>query len=94
VSAREAAVSERLEREREAASAKTQTAGHPMSRDTSRTGSQRGSQRGGPRPAPAQAQSQTAAGVRPTFSFAAAAKVDENGAGVDAIAEQVGEVTI
>ncbi|KAI0035498.1 hypothetical protein K488DRAFT_82940 [Vararia minispora EC-137] len=98
VTARENAVAERLEREREAVASKAQGAGHTMSRNTSRTGSQRGTQRGSPssaagspRPAPAQP-----ANVRPAFSFAAAASSGSGGAkGEDAeLAEQLGEVTI
>jgi translation initiation factor 4B len=97
VSAREAEVSERLEKEKEKLNQQ-----HSMSRTSSRTGSDRGAPRRGSvdpgptnpsptvgsRPAPSQQRS-LAPNVRDTLSFAAAAKKD----GGDKGDSGVGDVT-
>ncbi|KAI0259873.1 hypothetical protein BC834DRAFT_903663 [Gloeopeniophorella convolvens] len=107
VSAKEKAVAERLDKEREAA--KERITQHPMSRSSSRQGTDRN---GAPRTPPAGRGGDTSlppsprvahappANVRPTFSFAAAAggKKDdepkEEEPKVNDITEQLGEVTI
>ncbi|KAI0313177.1 hypothetical protein OF83DRAFT_1142553 [Amylostereum chailletii] len=106
VTAKEKAVTERLEKEREAT--KDRLVQHPMSRNSSRAGSQRGQTRSPPMasvpPSPV-----AAANVRPTFSFAAAAGVKQSPPeavkkdvkvgekvedGATKVTEQLGEVTI
>ncbi|KAI0688100.1 hypothetical protein BC835DRAFT_1374227 [Cytidiella melzeri] len=105
---KEAAVAERLEKEREQVKERV---GHTMSRTSSRTASQRGEPRSSAPPtAPTSPKAETArsptattANIRPAFSFANAAASarqnsaeagkDEN-AEVDGLAEEVNDVTI
>ena len=107
MTAKEKAVTERIDKEREAT--KERLAQHPMSRTSSRTGSDRH----GPRtptstgatsvPPSPRVSSAVAASVRSTFSFAAAASArkaenseddPEPEPKVNSITEQLGEVVI
>ena len=105
VTAREKAIAERLDKDREAT--KERVSHHPMSRSNSRQGADRA---GAPRspftrsgdislpPSPRAAQS-SAASIRSTVSFAAAAggnrdETQEDEPKVNDVAEQLGEVTI
>lgn len=105
VTAREKAITERLDKEREATRDRVGVGQHSMSRSNSRQGAPRtppfgrGSDISLP-PSPRVSHA-PAAGIRPTFSFAAAAggkrdddsKEDEDPK-VNDITEQLGEVTI
>lgn len=103
VSAREAEVSERIEKEKEKRNQQ-----HPMSRDSSRTGSDRGAPRrgsvdpGSANPSPT-TNSQSIPpqprnnNVRPTLSFAAAAKNDsgeKDDSAVEGITKKVAETKV
>jgi translation initiation factor 4B len=103
VTAREKAIAERLDKEREAT--KDRVGQHSMSRSNSRQGAPRtppfGRSGDLSLPPSPRVSHDPAASIRPTFSFAAAAggkRVDEpkedEGAKVSDITEQLGEVTI
>jgi translation initiation factor 4B len=104
VTAREKAIAERLDKDREAT--KERVGQHPMSRSNSRQGADRTSTprspftRGGEislPPSPRMAQP-PAASIRSTFSFAAAVgkrdEIEEDEPKVNDVTEQLGEVTI
>ncbi|KAI0297298.1 hypothetical protein B0F90DRAFT_1740869 [Multifurca ochricompacta] len=95
VTAKEKAIAERLDKEREVT--KDRVGQHPMSRSNSRQGAERSGGSLPPSPRVAQAP---AASIRSTFSFAAAAggkrddEPKEDEPKVNDITEQLGEVTI
>lgn len=106
VTAREAAVEEKIEKGRELV--KEKVVQHSMSRTSSRTGSQRdipmsrtssGTTPSSPKPEPAKV-SAVAANVRPSFSFASAAAGKKDASeedkkdDVQELAEKVAEVTV
>lgn len=98
--AKEIAVAERLEKERE--QARDRASHHPMSRTSSRAASQRGEPRGPASPSSPKAVESpklaaAVANVRPSFSFASAAagkKDAESDGKVDELAEKVADLEV